>query len=113
MYRAGFTEAAGNFQRSNFGRGGLANDDIPAEIQDSAGTNNVNFATLPDGTRPRSQLFIFTATALNIDRDAALDNQIVIHELTHGLSNRLHGNGTGLGTQMAQGLGEGWSVFFN
>jgi hypothetical protein len=36
----------------------------------------------------------------------------VIHEHTHGLSNRLHGNGSGLGTTMAGGMGEGWSDWY-
>lgn len=32
--------------------------------------------------------------------------------LTHGTSNRLHGNTAGLSTNMARGLGEGWSDFY-
>ncbi len=35
----------------------------------------------------------------------------MLHELTHGLSSRLHSNGAGLDTNMANGLGEGWSDF--
>ena len=36
----------------------------------------------------------------------------MLHELTHGLSNRLHGNSAGLSTNMSRGLGEGWSDFY-
>jgi extracellular elastinolytic metalloproteinase len=50
-----------------------------------------------------------TATPL---RDAAMDSDILIHELTHGLSNRLTGgpaNSDCLGSGEAGGMGEGWS----
>lgn len=44
-------------------------------------------------------------------RDGALENDIVVHEMTHGLSNRLTGGGTGscLQSNEAGGMGEGWS----
>ncbi|MDX6446781.1 MAG: hypothetical protein QOH71_3855 [Blastocatellia bacterium] len=45
------------------------------------------------------------------DRDGTVDNQIVFHEWGHYLSNRLIGNGNGLGSNMAGGMGEGWSDF--
>jgi PKD repeat protein len=59
-YRYGFTEAAGNFQQNNYGRGGLANDYVNAEAQDGGGTNNANFATPTDGTNPRMQMYLWT-----------------------------------------------------
>jgi hypothetical protein len=110
LYRLGFTEQARNFQTDNFGRGGAGNDSISVEVQDSSGTNNANFTTTPDGSRPRLQLYVWTAP--DPDRDGALDNQQIVHELTHGVSSRLHGNGSGLGSAMAAGMGEGWSDFF-
>ena len=44
-------------------------------------------------------------------RDGALENDIVIHEYTHGITNRMTGGGTGrcLQTTEAGGMGEGWS----
>jgi hypothetical protein len=64
FYQYGFTEAAGNFQSNNYGRGGGANDYVQAEAQDGSGTNNANFGTPPDsGTtsaRPRMQMFVWT-----------------------------------------------------
>jgi hypothetical protein len=110
MYRLGFTEQSFNFQLDNFGRGGLGNDRVNAEAQDSSGTNNANMSTPADGTSGRMQMYIFTNPIP--DADAALDADIVIHELTHGLSNRLIGNSTGLTTNMARGMGEGWSDFY-
>ena len=110
MYRLGFTEAAGNFQHNNFGRGGLGNDRVSAESQDCTGASNANFSTPPDGTRGRMQMYIFSGPTPG--RDGSLDADIVIHELTHGLSNRLHGNAAGLATNMAGGMGEGWGDFY-
>ena len=109
-YRLGFTEAAKNFQDNNFGRGGAGADRVRGEGQDSSGTNNANFSTPADGTRGRMQMYLWTAP--NPDLDGNLDADVVIHELTHGLSNRLHGNGGGLSTNMARGMGEGWSDFY-
>jgi len=60
MYGYGFNEAAGNFQVSNYGNGGLGNDDVRAEAQDGSGTNNANFATPVDGFRARMQMFVWT-----------------------------------------------------
>ena len=110
FYSLGFTEAARNFQHLNFGRGGIEGDRLSAESQDCSGSNGANFATPADGTRPRMQMFIWTGPPVDID--TAVDAQIVIHEFTHGLSNRLHGNSTGLTTNMARAMGEGWSDFY-
>ncbi len=109
LYKLGFTEAARNFQNDNFGRGGAAVDRVSAEAQDSSGTNNANFATPADGGRGRMQMYRFTQTPA---RDGDLDADIVIHEHTHGLSNRLIGNGSGLGNNRGGSMGEGWSDFY-
>jgi hypothetical protein len=60
MYQYGFTEAAGNFQTDNLGRGGVGSDHVRAEAQDGGGTNNANFSTPPDGTNGRMQMYLFT-----------------------------------------------------
>ena len=60
LYRHGFNEAAGNFQIDNFGNGGEGDDPVRAEAQDGGGTDNANFATPPDGSRPRMQMFLWT-----------------------------------------------------
>ena len=110
MYLLGFTEQARNFQQSNFGRGGAELDRISSEGQDSGGTNNANFSTPADGGRGRMQMYIFTGP--DPDRDGTTDIDIVYHEATHGTSNRLHGNGSGLSLNMSRGMGEGWSDFY-
>ena len=107
-YQYGFTEAAGNFQENNYGRGGTASDYVYAEAQDGSGTNNANFATPSDGNNPRMQMYI--GVNPNPDVDGDLDNHVIVHEYGHGISNRLTGgpsNVSCLGNQ--EQMGEGWS----
>ncbi|MGE3465536.1 MAG: M36 family metallopeptidase, partial [Pyrinomonadaceae bacterium] len=110
MYLLGFTEPAFNFQNDNFMRGGAGGDRVRCEAQDSSGTNNANFSTPADGGRGRMQMFRWTITTPNLD--GSIDGDIVVHEFTHGLSNRLHGNASGLSTNMSRMMGEGWSDFY-
>jgi subtilisin-like proprotein convertase family protein len=110
LYGYGFTEPARNFQTDNFGRGGAGGDAVSAQAQDSSGTDNANFSTPPDGSPGVMQMYIFTFPSPN--RDGTLDHEIVIHELTHGLSNRLIGDGSGLDNLQGGGMGEGWSDFY-
>ena len=81
-YEAGFDEASGNAQKSNFGRGGRAGDPVLAEGSDVSGTDNANMSTPADGNSPRMQMFTFTGTdrhpdqqprsAHHVPRDGAL-----------------------------------------
>ena len=110
-YNLGFTETARNFQVNNFGRGGTGNDSVRAEAQDGSGTNNANFATPPDGSRPRMQQYLFTSPTP--DRDSSIDGDVVFHEYGHGISNRLIGNGsTALSGIQSGAMGEGWSDYW-
>ena len=107
-YQYGFDEASGNFQENNYGNGGAGSDSVNADAQDGSGTNNANFATPPDGSNPRMQMFLFTSPT----RDGDLDNVIIAHEYGHGISTRLVG---GPGTNALGGseqMGEGWSDWF-
>ncbi|KAG5638544.1 hypothetical protein H0H81_012045 [Sphagnurus paluster] len=108
-YRYGFTEAAFNFQNNNFGKGGKGNDRVLMSVQDSGGTNNANFATPADGQSGTCRMYVWTLTPVR--RDGALENDIIVHEMTHGITNRMTGGGTGrcLQTTEAGGMGEGWS----
>lgn len=109
LYLAGFTEAARNFQQTNFTGMGVGNDRVSSEGQDSSGTNNANFATPADGGRGRMQMYLWTGPTP--DRDGTADAHIVIHEVSHGVSNRLHNNGSGLGNQGGM-MGEGWGDWY-
>jgi extracellular elastinolytic metalloproteinase len=113
-YNYGFTEAAGNFQTDNRGQGGLANDEVQVDAQDGSGTNNANFATPPDGTKPRMQMFLFNIVSGNaIRQDGDFDPGVIYHENSHGLSNRLVGGGSTvcLNGSQSGGMGEGWGDF--
>ncbi|HSH02645.1 MAG TPA: M36 family metallopeptidase [Anaerolineae bacterium] len=111
MYQYGFDEASGNFQENNYGRGGSGSDSVNAEAQDGGGTNNANFATPPDGSNPRMQMYLWSTT--NPYRDGDFDNGIIIHEYGHGISTRLTGgrNNSSCLNNAEQG-GEGWSDYF-
>ena len=112
LYNFGFDEVSGNFQNNNYGNGGAGADQVEADSLDGSGTNNANFATPPDGTSGRMQMFEFTLTSPT--RDSAMDNFIIVHEFGHGLTNRLTGGPANSGAlQLAQsrGMGEGWSDF--
>ncbi|KAJ1330001.1 hypothetical protein BSLG_010863 [Batrachochytrium salamandrivorans] len=90
--------------------GGIEEDPVIINIQKSDKQNGAYFNTPPDGQSGVLNLHIFTAT--NPNRDPALDNTLVIHELTHGLSSRLTG---GARTKLcmaeteSRGLSEGYS----
>lgn len=114
LYRYGFTERAGNFQVNNYERGGEGSDPVQAEAQDHGGANNANFATPPDGTSPRMQMYLWPNTRHRQLIDGDFDAGVIIHEYVHGLSNRLTG-----GPEKSDCLrthderqGEGWSDFY-
>ena len=110
FYLNGFDEPAGNFQENNFGLGGLQDDSIQANAQDGAGLNNANFATPVDGQRPRCRMYLWNGFEPFIDGD--FDSGIIVHEIGHGISNRLTGgpNQSGcLPGGQSGGMGEGWS----
>ena len=58
-YAYGFDEVSGNFQATNFNKGGLDNDFVHAQALDGSGLNNANFSTPPDGQNPRMQMYIW------------------------------------------------------
>ncbi|KAK0479817.1 peptidase M36 [Armillaria luteobubalina] len=108
MYKYGWTEATYNFQQNNFGNGGLSNDRVQMSVQDPGDVNNAEFLTLPEhpGT---CRMYIWINSIP--DRDGDLQNDIIVHEMTHGITNCLTGGGTArcLQTLESGGLGEGWS----
>ena len=107
----GFDEASGNFQRTNTSGSGLGDDYVRLEVNDGEGRNNANFSTPPDGVPPRMQMFLYTRRDVN-GSDIA---DIVYHEYTHGLSNRLVVNASGssaLTGFQSRMMGEGWSDFY-
>jgi hypothetical protein len=123
----GFTPAAGNFQGddpvlaenldgANTGTG------ADKRLPDGAHVDNANFGTPPDGQSGRMQMFLWHQPHTSFpDEDpfiAAMGSDeadIVYHENTHGLSNRLvvdaNGNST-LGNGQSGAMGEAWSDWY-
>ena len=59
-YEYGFDEESGNFQELNYSGLGNGSDSVNADAQDGGGTNNANFATPPDGSNPRMQMYLWS-----------------------------------------------------
>ncbi|KAF2711882.1 extracellular metallo proteinase MEP [Pleomassaria siparia CBS 279.74] len=113
LYLLGFDEKAGNFEFNDNNAGGIGGDFVVAHIQVDEASDNAFFLTPPDGTNGVMTMGLWTNNG--VVRDSSFDNSIVIHELTHGLSNRLTGglkNGKCLNTVESAGMGEGWGDFF-
>ncbi len=113
LYSLGFTEEAGNYQTDNFGRGGLGGDAIEAGAQSGADTgdrNNAFFSPSPDGIPAQIAMFVFDGPSPA--RDGDLDAEVILHEATHGTSERLVGGGVLISALQAAGLSEGWSDFY-
>ncbi len=121
----GFTAANGNFE---------GDDAVAAQALDGAnppvGPNadhidNANMSTPADGTAPTMQMYLFHQPGLPWGLAAGQDPflpsnggdsaDIIYHEYTHGLSNRLVidslGNST-LNSQQAGSMGEAWSDWY-
>lgn len=111
LFILGFNEAAGNFQRVNLTHSGMGGDPVTARAHSGAVRGTANMSTAADGTPPVMNMGLVTRT----NRHTAFDSQVVFHEYTHGLTNRLVG-GTRLGHTLdapqSRGMGEGWSDFF-
>jgi hypothetical protein len=116
FWHAGFNEAAGNYQKQNFGRGGIDGDPIYAYAQYGvqqvfgATFNNAFYTTFAgvDGTPAMIAMFLGAGPNASIT-DGSLDAEIMVHEYTHGVSLRLVNNLVG---HHGGAMGEAWSDFF-
>ena len=91
-YQYGFTEAAGNFQADNMGRGGVGNDYVKAEAQDGSGKNNANFSAPPDGRSGTMQMFLFnalTSLSAQVTAPAAIAGSYQVVESGFSTENKL------------------------
>lgn len=91
LYQYGFTEAAGNFQKDNLGRGGSGEDYVRAEAQDGLGTNNANFNTPPDGTSGRMQMYLWNAPVppMQVTTPASIAGTYAVRESGFSTANKL------------------------
>jgi hypothetical protein len=111
----GFDAASGNFE---------GDDAILAQAMDGANTaaglpndahvDNANMTTLADGFPGLMQMYLFSPPGFGA-YSGADEADIVYHEYTHGLSNRLVTDATGAGALDAPqsgAMGEAWSDFY-
>jgi extracellular elastinolytic metalloproteinase len=114
----GFTRAAGNFEAVDGDAvQGQSDDgaDTANGLPDASHDNNANMNTPPDGTPPTMQMYLFFPSARFIAGNSGDESDVVFHEYTHGLSNRLvvdaDGNST-IGEGQARAMGEAWSDWY-
>ena len=110
LYVLGFNELAGNYQRDNFGRGGLGSDAVDARVFSEPIDGVASWLPTPDGVPGVLSMGPLAATG----RHTALDSDVVFHEHSHGLTNRLVGGPNDDGSLTApqsRGMGEGWSDY--
>ena len=116
LYELGFTEAAGNFQYDNFGRGGTGGDGMTMDVQLGAAFGNrragSSYVSPEDGGFGRVVISLWGGT--NTTRDGVFDTTMILHEYTHLLTQRLVGGGVGISTsaEQPQALDEGWADFY-
>ena len=121
----GFTRSAGNFEA-------VDGDAVEGNALDGANTagglpdgnhiDNANMATPPDGTPPRMQMYLWHMPGTQfpdeepfIAANGGDEADIVYHEYTHGLSNRLVVDADGISTLggiEAGAMGEAWSDWY-
>src|SRR5437763_1245221 len=116
----GFTRAAGNFEKVD-GDAIFAAADLGADDPRGFFVDNAFMSTPPDGESPLMGMFLFHARPDVWADDPFLagnagdEADIVYHEYTHGLSNRLvvdaQGNST-LDSEQSGAMGEAWSDWY-
>ncbi|GIF23572.1 hypothetical protein BJ973_004181 [Actinoplanes tereljensis] len=114
----GFTRRAGNFEA-------VDGDAVVGQSMDGANTadglpdadhdNNANMTTAPDGIAPRMQMYLFQRSASVLAGNSGDAADIVFHEYTHGLSERLVVDAAGnsaLISAQARAMGEAWGDWY-
>ena len=120
-YQYGFDEQAGNYQASNFGRGGTGGDPIFAYAHygsQSVGAGQFENSffeldgTTDDGVPAEIAMFISggLGPAGDLFTDGTYDSEVMIHEYTHGVSSRLARQAYTV--FQGQAMGEAWSDFY-
>jgi extracellular elastinolytic metalloproteinase len=114
----GFTRAAGNFEARD-GDAVQANSDDGANtangLPDPNHVDNANMSTPPDGTPPTMQMYLWDQDSRFIAGNSGDESDVIYHEYTHGLSNRLVVDADGastLGGVQAGAMGEAWSDWY-
>ena len=119
FYRIGFDEAAGNFQQDNFGKGGVGGDPMLSYSQFGiaapriASMDNAFYTAnraFEDGSRPSINMFLAGSFQDRLFSDGSYDNEVIVHEYTHGVTDRL-GEDV-YDTHQGGAMAEAWSDFY-
>jgi extracellular elastinolytic metalloproteinase len=113
FYMLGFNELSGNFQTDNFMRGGSKGDPVGSHAYNRTVRGTAYMSTPPDGQSPTMVMGLVRLQPK--DRSTALDADVVFHEFTHGVTNRMVGgpmNNRALDADQSGSMGEGWSDYF-
>ncbi|OUB85120.1 M36 family metallopeptidase [Bacillus wiedmannii] len=111
FYLLGFTESEGNFQKVNFSGLGLEGDRVKARAYSGPVFGTANMSTPVDGQSPIMRMGLVASS----NRHTAFDADVVFHEYTHGVTNRLVGgplDRSSLDLPQSKGMGEAWSDYF-
>ncbi len=119
-----FTAKAGNFERADgdsVNLHALDGADSDDGLPDGNHIDNANMNTMPDGTPPTMQMYLWHFPGATNAEDpfipvsGSFEASILYHEYIHGLSNRLvidaQGNST-LNSIQAGSMGEAWSDWY-
>ncbi|MFN0168413.1 MAG: M36 family metallopeptidase [Bryobacteraceae bacterium] len=116
FYQIGFDEAAGNFQVNNFGRGGQGGDPMLSYSHFGAANpiqaqlSNAFFNTRNAADGSPSMIAMFLSVSGGVFGDGSYDNEVILHEYTHGVTIRLL---RGYGSHQTAAMGEAWSDFYS
>jgi extracellular elastinolytic metalloproteinase len=116
FYILGFREADGNFQRNNFGRGGIPGDPVSARAFNMIVQGTAHMEPHVDGSSPimRAGWVEFPPNQNLPPRHTAFDASAIFHEYTHGVTTCLVGgriDTSSLESRQSKGMGEGWSDY--
>ncbi|KAJ1975295.1 hypothetical protein H4R35_003208 [Dimargaris xerosporica] len=117
FFHLGFTEVLGNYQKTNFGRGGKENDPIKAFVFIAEpGDHNEfgQFVSTPDGESPSLIFHAHQQQFANDLVDWDISNAAIAHEYTHAVVSRVVGGAAQascLSEFESQVLAEAWSDF--
>lgn len=121
-YDLGFTEAAGNFQATNFTNQGVGNDAVQAGAQYASAlgaVDNYFFSTQADGSWTLMGMFLYNGPTWAGNghalprRDSDFDATLMCQAYGMGVATRLVGNGGQLNDLQCQGLASGWGDFLS
>ncbi len=109
FFGLGFDEEAGNFQTRNRTHAGRGDDCVVVRIFNTALNGHATMRSRVDG-KPGEMRLGFSG-----NRHTALDPDVIIHEFTHGVTERTVGGPMDLhplSSRQSTALAEGWSDYF-